>query len=100
MCDTGRWVGAVGIVIGAIGVVVGKNVQDAVQADEGVESAVELFLMRVERRGDYIFCAILCAILWISALDCSFHQVFDEREKAVEDDALWVGIMVSRYEVT
>lgn len=97
MCDTGRWAGITGVVVvGAIGVIVGKDIQDAVQADEGVESAVELFLVRVEERRDYIF----CAILWISALDGSFHHFFDKREKAVQDDALWVGIMVSRYEVT
>lgn len=41
MYDTGRWAGITGVIVGAIGGIVGKDVQDAVQADEGVESAVD-----------------------------------------------------------
>jgi len=73
------------------------NRQVAEHADQSVESAVEIFPMHFKECFDIVF----YAILWTGELDCTFHYVFDEREKAVgDDDALWIGIMACRYEMT
>ena len=92
VCGTKWWVGITGVANGWFH----GNRQAAEHAEQSVESAVKIISMRLKERFDSVF----CIILWISELDRSLHHAVDERKPTIEDDALRVFIMFSRYEIT